>query len=285
MNKKSVCFVLILIVIFSTSLMGFILQTTELQKAFPNEEAGFGCWIKLNEPINLEKVAESLEGIIELGENYIYGWLHISRWNTASVSGWNEIRSLQSRVFVYADLEGYLVTFLNKEVPAAGIIDFKNVNFRTGTIVDFTITETIYLILNSLGFRKENVSSRINYADFQNPTANKFLIILADANDKNEYVHVAIPEKLEILSYSYRFSVTAYTTGSSRQHGRLSINGVNRISTSDNFGSARTNPVDLWNTSIRETSNFDPYAANTFLLIPQSTSKPLLAIIIVYREY
>ncbi|QTA38087.1 hypothetical protein JYK00_00630 [Thermosipho ferrireducens] len=198
---------LIVSIVFTLSISLFsqgILSLPKEKLAFPYDYAGFAIWIELKEVPDFEIVGKHVEQILEVSDNHILGWKSVGILN-------------ETKVYIYADVKGYLVIFLHKDTPPAAIIDFRYVNFEKRHVKTFSILNVMENILTDLGYDYVSLLSDIKFADFQHPEANSFLVALTRTKpvttlpgDRKWYeekttMHIAVNEKSVVYSYSYTF--------------------------------------------------------------------------------
>ena len=180
------------------------ISSPKVQKSFPFDIAGFGCWVKLNEAPNFNNVAKVIQQMVQISDSHILGW--------TSNSGPQKIK-----VHIYADISGYLVTFLSKDLPPSNIIDWSYVNFYDETVSFFTITKVLQDLLLVLGYSEDEtyeIMKGLNYCDFAYPNAQEFVVALVATKPKQdftkdnveeEYLHIALKKSAKIYNWSMIF--------------------------------------------------------------------------------
>ena len=203
--KKLVVLLVMGFALVGTVLGEGILTVPKEKLAFPYDFAGFGAWIKLSEVPDFEVVGSHFEQILQVSDNHILGW--------TKKSGPEKVK-----VYIYADVNGYLVTFLDKDTPPSAIIDFSYVDFPKREVKTFTILAVMQTILEDLGYDFGALLHDIKFADFQHPDANAFLVALTSTPEfagvlqnsgwkwkdvAEGYLHVAVSDKGKVYSYSF----------------------------------------------------------------------------------
>jgi len=166
--------------------------------AFPKKMAGMSAWIKLDKSIDLAKVASVFDQAVEVGKNYVLGYKIISLRIPKN-------DSLTTKVYLYADNQGYIIAFLDKKTPAAAMVDFSKVDFELGKIKDFSLTEVIKEAATKQGIPATLVDKKIKFYHFSYPEAQKFAIIIGMSRTKR-HIHVFIPSNYNVYEVSYSFS-------------------------------------------------------------------------------
>jgi hypothetical protein len=268
MKKVFVAVLLSAVLLTSFSFAGGFLQPPQnmVKKAFPYSIAGFGCWVTLPSSPNLKKIGEMFQQIEGAGQNYIYGWL--------TVSG-----IVNTKVYLYADSNGYLVSFLNKNTPPAGIIGWQFVNFANKEVTNFTITKVLNDALDKLEVTSTKVYNDIKFTDFQHPKANRFAVALTYAPKSVENMHVACPEKVKFFSWSGRFYSNLFDN---RYGGRVYFDN-----TSANWYSRKNDVLKfIWKDEDTSTT-FNPFHPHTFTLKADydnyKAAIPRFAVVMVYQ--
>jgi len=212
------CFTLVVLI---TLLAGLtlgegILAVPKEKLAFPYDIAGFGAWIKLSETPDFEVVGSHFEQILQVSDNHILGW--------TTNSGPEKVK-----VYIYADVNGYLVTFLDKDMPPSAIIDFSYVDFSRREVKTFTILAVMQSVLEDLGYDFAALLRDVKFADFQHQDANAFFVALSSTPEVEKfqstggknvtltkgYLHVAVSNRGKVYSYSFavKFRRLQYNSG------------------------------------------------------------------------
>jgi len=240
---------------------------------FPHTLAGFGCWTKVDEAyqdlINIEKAGEILDQLEEVGDNYLYGWINFQG-------------KITTKVYLYIDTEGNIVSFLHKDTPPAGIIDWNYVDFENESIEHFTITKVLESMFLNLNIPIAGFFNNINFCDFQNQLATKYLVAITYAPEKKERLHIAVPSDFSVYSWSYRyFNEDCYKYNSYDYYSYLFLDSKQIIRNDRSVN----NIVWLWKSG-DSSENFNPLRPHSFILDSQgfSIGIPRIAVVIVYGK-
>ena len=270
-NKAFVCIICLVMFVFITAFSGdSLLESPKtLGVTFPHTLAGFGCWTKVDEAyqdlINIEKAGEILDQLEEVGDNYLYGWINFQG-------------KITTKVYLYIDTEGNIVSFLHKDTPPAGIIDWNYVDFENESIEHFTITKVLESMFLNLNIPIAGFFNNINFCDFQNQLATKYLVAITYAPEKKERLHIAVPSDFSVYSWSYRY-YTQRINSSYRNVLYLDSNQLASTYYEQDFC------VWLWKSG-NSSDSFNPLKPHSFILDAYDflTGIPRVAVIIVYGK-
>lgn len=130
--------------------------------------AGLSAYIKVApNSVNLDLIVTDLyDGMVQVGDNFVLGWYSQARHRTSSTSDWGV------DVYLYADEDGWLVSYLAKDRLAAEVFAHASTAFSNvlvaalnqGAIVGAAITEGTTLDETQVGYYDWAIPSATNLA-------------------------------------------------------------------------------------------------------------------------
>jgi hypothetical protein len=196
---------------------------------FPEDEAGISAYVKLNS-VDSETLTKAYgfmeeQGItVESSETYVLGGVLINMTIDDENAESGKYYLSDIGVYVYLDIDGWLVAYLPKKDPSSKIVQWSD--YSPGSINPNVLEEAIELVSSEID---SSYSGYPNYYHFQYPEANKMSIIFdttyVEGNTlEEENFAVTVPGAIEEASYSVYFSELINNNGTTC-YWNLSVNG------------------------------------------------------------
>ena len=170
--------------------------------AFPEDEAGILAYVDVSETIDIEKLKIIFTEVEEVGDNYIIGITPISDF------GGN------INVHVYADTDGWIVAYFEKDEPASKIMQWEPASPSYPSITEITTTtlrDAIYKAAIAADIPPATLPE-INYYDFKFPDANGMTIFIrTKGSEGTNIAQVEIPATYTLYEASYYHYIYYYS--------------------------------------------------------------------------
>ena len=178
--------------------------------AFPADKAGISAYVKFPTTIDLDKVRTIFTSVEDIGDNYIIG--------TLPVSNKGEYPKEEIQVYLYADINGWLVAYFTREMPAAQIMKWP---LKIPSKITQITTTTLQEALRNAGQAAGDIPHEIKYYDFRFPNADTMTLFVKVSDDEPAITQVKIPANWTLYEASY--SVGCYYGDSFR---RVKVDGA-----------------------------------------------------------
>ena len=196
---------LLSLLLYSTALRGeeFSLKAPDFRAAkmaqsgdwaFPADSAGIAAYVKLEQVIDLEQIKPLFNEVKEVQENFIWGMVEVPNFGRTS------------QVHLYVDTDGWLVAFLKRDEPTAGIMQW-NPTSSSGLpgiteISRTTLTDVLKEVALAI---QVDFFSQIEYCHFKYPEANglKIFVKIAPNSGDIKFTKVIIPQEYTLYEKSY----------------------------------------------------------------------------------
>lgn len=178
-----------------------LFKTAHAQAApdFLASEAGISAYVNIEKPINFALLNKMMKGNILVEEETAQYITAITK--PAGYENYPELEEY-ANINLYIHVDGWIIAYLPKQVPAAMMIDF--VNYEQQKMNSTTLSNIITTIASALKID----SVQINYYDFSHPEAtNLQLITDVERSDKfyeeSDDFHIEVPSSLAVLETSW----------------------------------------------------------------------------------
>ena len=184
--------------------------------AFPADSAGFSAYYRVKEggsfqldkgkvddfifsPISPEdtSVRTAPATLVSIGDNYT-----IARVSLVNIDG------IVSRVNLYYDDEGWVVSYLPSGAPSSQIWQAREENIESPSVTDISLTtllDTLNLVIAD-SLEKTAIDSEdagLGYYHWQHPDADSFLMMAVSRQEQGEYpVQFSVPSTLTVSEVS-----------------------------------------------------------------------------------
>lgn len=159
-------------------------------KAFPKEAAGISAYIKLERPIDLDKVAKIFDRVKDVSKNHIIGTV--------------PIRSFVGTFYphLYADAAGWIVAYFLSSEPASLIMQWSGDSDNPVPTIRTTLEEAIKAALAAIEMGAR--SGEVQYFNFKYPEAEGMVILIRMLPTPGSKVtYVKIPGNYTLYEVSY----------------------------------------------------------------------------------
>ncbi len=135
---------------------------------FPSDEAGLAAYLRVS-PLDMVKAGTAFEVLHRQGGNWVVGIVPVTVY-----PAWDVHSQKTQDVFVYIDSQGWVVAYLNREYPPAGImvwaVDRSN---PTLTAINTTsLEDALQPVIAAAGFDFSSLKGQVGYYHFGYPEAN-----------------------------------------------------------------------------------------------------------------
>jgi len=206
--------------------------------AFPADKAGIAAYVKVSEQIDVNRLSPIFREVREVGDNYIIGIIPI-----------DDIGGIID-VYLYADRDGWFVTYLPKTEPAATIMQWLSIS----DIHNPVITNLNRTILTDALDQAENllllVFPDVKYYHFKYANATKITLFLKTVSQGSDVVQFKIPQNYTLFESSF------YHYGSNMGDSKIKLDGFlisdlpeTATSNSSNYGYKSYRNIDFYQAS------------------------------------
>lgn len=171
--------------------------------AFPETEAGISAYVNVGQAIDLEEVASIFDQINETSATHVIGMVPIPNFGGAHIF----------HVHLYADVNGWIVTYVKKDEPAS-LMAYWDVDKENPSMTEVTnaFEYTIEKACDTSDINFSTIQPNIKYYDFEFPNAtNVALFFRLRATDGSSYTHVAVPNKDKVYEAAYSHYMWAWS--------------------------------------------------------------------------
>ena len=178
---------------------------------FPDPNAGLSAYVQLNQPMNLDDLANDVfNRVFFVGDNYVVGNVI-----THSSSQANGASPVAIDVRVYADEDGLLVAYFPAGTRNALLFDWDEWD-RANPVIKTTFQEAMEAVAQA-GAGTSTAEIPLSWYHWAHPTATHLLATAKSVTASTENLFLSVPSGVTILdtpSYSYRFGRTFSISGS-----------------------------------------------------------------------
>ncbi len=210
MKRKNVFYFINIIILFTVFFPHITSAST-----FPENDAGISAYVKLSgmdESNNVVKLVEALafiesemeeENIQEGEKTHIIGRIPIEIKVTNKVGGEPDVHLFNIYPYIYLDLDGWLVAYLEKDVPASRIIQWTGYSPENG-LETTVLEEAIEKVITEINLDY----STLKYYHFQHKDAGAMTVVIDTVygSDTINNFAATVPDTIQEASYSVYYS-------------------------------------------------------------------------------
>ena len=242
--------------------------------AFPSDKAGIAAYVEVSEQIDVNRLSPIFKEVRDVGDNYIIGIVTID-----NIAG-------KIDVYLYADREGWFVSYLTKTEPTATIMQWLSIS-DIGNPVITNLSRTI--LTDALDQAKNLlllVFPDVKYYHFKFHDANKMTLFVKTVNKSqgSDVVQFKIPQNYTLFESSFYH----YAVGIGGYDSKVKIDGFLVSDLPENATSiGRIYSYDSWrNINFYQASYVTLNALHTIQVTHSSyySTSSGLASLLIYKE-
>jgi hypothetical protein len=134
--------------------------------AFPAQTAGISAYAKIDQPLDLEKTKVAFRDFVSVGANFLVGVVEVPNFGR------------NTRVHVYVDDQGWVVAFLPKGEPTAGMMQWLPADINQPVIASITGNVLLDAIRTTTGASGISFLPAVGYYHFGYPEATELTLFV-----------------------------------------------------------------------------------------------------------